>query len=329
MDVDKLLDPELKAFLDKMDPAFFKALPLPSPAEVGAWAQGRRAAGAARAAARPAVRPPDMAVEDHQVPGSKGQPEVHVRVYRKPSATSAPRPALVWFMGGMFMFGTLSEVEGQYIQLVQGLDAVIVGVEYRKSPENKFPAALEDAYAAVKWVADNASSLGVDASRIAVAGGSAGGNLAAGVALLARDRGGPKLVAQFPLFGALDDRLTSRSANDITDERMANHDILVRVWDEYLGPMRNGEVSEYAAPARAKDLAGLPPAFIYVGELDPMRDENIEYAMRLMQAGVTTELHVYPGGFHQFAAIASTAAISKRADQDFIEAVKRAFARSV
>src|SRR5258708_6657721 len=170
VDIDKLLDPELKALLDKMDPAFFKALPLPGPAEVGAWAEGRRAAGAARAAARPAVRPSDLTVEDHQVPGTKGQPDVHIRIYRRPSTTSGPRPALVWLMGGMFMFGTLSEVEGQYTQLAQALDAVIVGVEYRKSPENKYPAALEDAYAATKWVADNAATIGVDPSRIAVAG---------------------------------------------------------------------------------------------------------------------------------------------------------------
>jgi acetyl esterase/lipase len=226
----------------------------------------------------------------------------------------------------MFIFGALADVEDQYTRLALDLDAMIVGIDYRKAPENPFPAAAEDCYAGVKWLAANANKLGIDASRIAIAGASAGGTLTASVALMARDRGGPKIAVQFPIMAALDDRMTSPSANAITDERMANHDILVRVWDEYLGPMRQGPVTQYAAPARAADLSGLPPSYVYVAELDPMRDENIEFATRLMQAGVTTELHVYPGAFHQFAAMAPNAGISKRAHADFVEGVKRAFA---
>ena len=323
-----MLDPELRQFLEKLDAAFVKGLAVPSSSEVKGWAQGRRAAGAARTAARPPVRPPDLTVEDHQVPGENGQPPVLVRIYRRPSLTSGPRPALVWLYGGMFMFGALADVEDQYTRLAQDLDAVIVGVDYRKAPEDPFPAAAEDCYTAVKWLAENAERLGIDPDRIAVAGASAGGTLTATVALMARDRGGPKIAAQFPMMAALDDRMATPSANDITDERMANHDILVRVWDEYLGPMRAGEVSPYAAPGRVQDLAGLPPTYIFVGELDPMRDENVEYAARLTHAGVTAELHVYPGAFHQFAAMVPGAAVSKRAQGDFLDGVKRAFARA-
>lgn len=311
-----------------MDRDWARGLAVPPPSEVKAWAQNRRAFFAARAAARPPVRPGNVTVEEHQVPGAtRGQPAVHVRIYRRQSTTGGPQPALVWFYGGMFMIGALADNDAYYTGLAQQLDAVIVGVEYRKAPEDPFPAALDDCYEALSWFTASAAGLGIDPSRIAVGGASAGGNLAAAVSLIARDRGGPRIAFQVPLNAALDDRVATPSAREITDERMANHDIMVRVWDEYLGPMRKREVSPYAAPTRAAQLEGLPPAYMYVGGLDPMRDENIQYASRLMQAGIPTELHVYPGAFHQFAVMAPTTTISRRAHEDLVASLKRAFAR--
>jgi acetyl esterase/lipase len=204
------------------------------------------------------------------------------------------------------------------------IDSVVVSVGYRLAPEHPFPAALEDCYAALTWLTAHAEELGVDPARIAVRGPSAGGTLAAAVALLARDRKVVKLAFQQILYSPLDDRQSTPSSYEITDPRMLNRDLLLTIWKDYLGSDHQGEVSPYAAPARADDLSSLPPTYIMVGELDPLRDENIEYARRLMQAGVPTELHVYPGGFHGFESQIPTAAISQRATAEANEALKRA-----
>ena len=173
----------------------------------------------------------------------------------------------------------------------------MVSVDYRLAPEHPFPAPLEDCYAALVWVAEHAAELGVDPDRIAVGGESAGGGLAAGVALLARDRGGPSLCLQLLSIPELDDRMDSESmrtlgAQAIPVTTLANGEIS---WDSYLGAGVRGtdQVSPYAAPARATDLTGLPPALVTAYELDALRDEDIAYAQRLMSAGVPTELHVY------------------------------------
>jgi acetyl esterase/lipase len=260
-----------------------------------------RAGEADLLAALPPYDPPvPLDVDELLVPGPEGAPEVRVRRYR-PADREEPLPTLVYFHGGGFVVGSLDLYDADCRRIAAEVDAVVVSVDYRLAPEHPFPAPLEDCYAALVWVAGHADELGVDPDRIAVGGESAGGGLAAGVALLARDRGGPALCLQFLGIPELDDRLASGSmralgaTSPITT--IANGEIS---WDSYLGAGLRGtdQVSPYAAPARATDLAGLPPALVTAYELDALRDEDIAYAQRLLSAGVPTELHVYPGAFH-------------------------------
>jgi acetyl esterase/lipase len=260
-----------------------------------------RAGEADLLAALPAYDPPvPLEVDELLVPGPEGAPEVRVRRYR-PAGVEDALPALVYFHGGGFVVGSLDLYDADCRRIAAEVGAVVVSVDYRLAPEHPFPAPLEDCYAALVWVAGHAGELGVDPDRIAVGGESAGGGLAAGVALLARDRGGPRLCLQLLGIPELDDRLATESmrtlgaASPITT--IANGEIS---WDSYLGAGLRGtdQVSPYAAPARATDLAGLPPALVTAYELDALRDEDIAYAQRLLSAGVPTELHVYPGAFH-------------------------------
>jgi acetyl esterase/lipase len=200
--------------------------------------------------------------------------------------------------------------------------AVVVSVEYRLAPEHPFPAGLHDCFAALTFVADAALELGVDQERIAIVGTSAGGGLSAATALMARDRGGPALCFQMLHIPELDDRLETHSMQTFVDSPIWNRPLAVQSWQAYLGADAN-EVSPYAAPARAEDLAGLPPAYISTAENDPLRDEGILYALRLLQAGVSVELHQFPGTFHG-SALVTTAEISKRAQRESATVLRRA-----
>jgi acetyl esterase/lipase len=186
-------------------------------------------------------------------------------------------------------------------------------VGYRLAPETPFPGPLEDVYAGLVWMSEHADELGIDSDRIAIKGSSAGGGLCAALALLARDRGGPHICFQFLAVPEIDDRLATPSMSAFTDTPLWNRPAAVVSWDHYLGPGRAGgdDVPIYAAPARATDLAGLPPAYISVMHFDPLRDEGIAYALALLTAGVSVELHLFPGTFHGSTLI-SAAAISKR-----------------
>jgi acetyl esterase/lipase len=189
---------------------------------------------------------------------------------------------------------------------------VVVSVDYRLAPENPFPAGLEDCYAALVWLHEHAGDLGVDAGRIAINGGSAGGGLAAGLALLARDRGGPAICFQYLGIPELDDRLDTPSMQRFHDTPMWSRGAAEKSWEWYLGDAHGtDDISPYAAPARATDLAGLPPAYISTMEFDPLRDEGIHYALKLLAAGVSVELHSFPGTFHG-SSIVVTAAVNQR-----------------
>lgn len=200
--------------------------------------------------------------------------------------------------------------------------AVSVGVDYRLAPEHPFPAGVEDCYAALRWVAANAEDLKVDRDRIAIGGGSAGGNLTAAVALMARDRGGPKIAFQMLFYPVVDDRSETDSMKAGTDLYIWDYQNNLYMWDHYIGRDRE-EVSPYAAPARADDLSGLPPAYVMTCEHDPLRDEGILYAMKLMAVGVPVELHNYPGTVHGFDFLGPSD-ISMFALQESVEAFKRA-----
>jgi acetyl esterase/lipase len=200
---------------------------------------------------------------------------------------------------------------------------VVVSVEYRLAPQWKSPAPLEDCYAALTWAYENGPKVGIDRDRLAVSGLSAGGNLAASICLLARDRKGPKICLQMPLYGELDHRLDTPSAQEITDKKLWCRWTCEVSWENFLPPGRLA--SPYEAPALAKDLTGLPPLFSYIGQLDPGRDENLTYWQRLMDAGVEAEYHVFPGCYHCFELSVPEAEPSKLAYALTYRALNRVF----
>ena len=263
-----------------------------------------------------------LSIEDLTVPGPAGAPEVPVRVYRPDAPSGA---GLLYLHGGGFVLGSLDSEHAGAVLLARELGVVVVSVDYRLAPEDPFPAGLEDCYSALQWLHTHAGENGVDTSRIGVIGQSAGGGLAAGLALLARDRGGPELCFQYLGIPELDDRLTTPSMTAFVDTPLWSRPNAVLSWQHYLAGATGDDVSPYAAPARATDLAGLPPAYISTMEFDPLRDEGIHYALGLMAAGVSCELHSFPGTFHG-SAIATGAAVSRRAMAETLEVLRRRLA---
>ncbi|MFD8492648.1 alpha/beta hydrolase [Amycolatopsis sp. NPDC059657] len=262
-------------------------------------------------------------VRDELVPGPEGAPDVPVRIY-VPEQLTTPA-AILDVHGGGFMVGDLDFDHAANLEFARKLGVVVVSVEYRLSPETPFPGGLEDCYAALVWTAKNAAELGFDPARLAIHGVSAGGGLCAALALLARDRGGPAIAFQYLGVPEIDDRLDTPSMRAFVDTPMWSKPRAEISWDCYLGSgVRGGaDVPVYAAPARAADLAGLPPAYISVMEFDPLRDEGIAYAQALLAAGVTTELHLFPGTFHG-SSLVPHAAVSKREAAEAIAVLGRA-----
>lgn len=257
---------------------------------------------------------PDTAgvtVSERWVPGESGAPDVRLRIYR-PDRISAPA-AIYNVHGGGFVLGDLESDHARLLQLARELGVLIASVDYRLAPENPFPAPLEDCYAGLRWLAGHAGELGVDPGRIAIHGISAGGGLCAALALLARDRGGPAICFQYLGVPEVDDRLVTASMRQFVDTPLWHRFNAVVSWDAYLGPGVAGtaDVSPYAAPARATDLSGLPPAYVSAMHFDPLRDESIGYALALLAAGVTVELHLFPGTFHG-SVLVGQAAVSQR-----------------
>jgi len=280
-------------------------------------------ARAIMAGALPPITPPDgVAVEERFVPGPPGGPDVRVLVFSP--AAAGPRPAMIYLHGGGFVLGS---PEGEWelpALLAAEVGATVVSVDYRLAPEHPFPAAVEDSFAVLEWVVANAVELGVDLQHLGIGGISAGGGLAAATALLSRDRGGPAICFQLLEIPVLDDRLQTPSMQELVDTPLWNRPNAIESWKHYLGLLPEGEpVPSYAAPSRANDLAGLPPAYLSACEHDPLRDEGLAYAQRLVQAGVPTELHLYPGTFHGSGGLVPTASVSRRMRVEVIEAVRR------
>jgi acetyl esterase len=262
-----------------------------------------------------------VTVEDRSVPGPAGAPDVLVRVYA-PADRSAAVPGLLDIHGGGFVMGSIDMEHAAAARFARALGIVVVAVEYRLAPEHPFPAGLEDCYAALKWMIGEAGPLGIDPQRVGVYGQSAGGGLSAALALLCRQRGGPALCFQYLGIPELDDRLDTPSMQQFVDTPMWNRPNAIRSWRYYLGDGVDGDVSPLAAPAREPDLSGLPPAYVSTMEFDPLRDEGILYALRLLQAGVSVELHQYPGTFHGSGAVV-TAAVTRRAGAETLDAIRR------
>jgi acetyl esterase/lipase len=283
-----------------------------------------RALFAAFIASQPPYEPPrGLAITDTTAPGLDA-PAVPVRVYRPIAATGTRSPAILYLHGGGFSVGDLDSEHAGAARIAAETESVVVSVNYRLAPEHPFPAGLDDCYAALCWMAAQADDLAIDLDRIAVRGASAGGGLAAAVALMARDRAGPALCFQSLSIPELDDRLDTPSMLEFVDTPMWNRARAEQSWLQYLGhePGRP-DVSPYAAPARAENLVGLPPAYVCVCEYDPLRDEGIDYASRLVRAGVHAELHLYPGTFHGSTQFAE-ADVSKRMQAEELAALRRA-----
>ena len=217
--------------------------------------------------------------------------------------------------GGMIIGDRFTGMETQ-LDWVERFDAVCVSVEYRLAPEFPDPYLTEDCYAGLAWTAEHAAELGIDPGRLVIAGASAGGGLSAGTALLARDRGGPHLAGQVLMCPMLDDRDATVSSHQFSGIGVWDRGSNVTGWSAYLGERRGtGDVSIYAAPARATDLSGLPPAFLDVGSAEVFRDETVAYATQLWADGGVAELHVWPGGFHGFELMAPQSRISQLSRQ--------------
>lgn len=243
-----------------------------------------------------------------------------VRYYR-PRGATGDLPGLLYLHGGGFCLGDIELEHGLAVELCHTLGAVVASVDYRLAPEHPYPSGLEDCYAALVALAERD---GVDPTRIAVHGQSAGGGLAAATALLARDRGGPALCFQALGIPELDDRLDTPSMRTFTGTPMWSRPQAELSWELYLG---GREADGYAAPARAEDLAGLPPAYVVTCELDPLRDEGVGYAMRLLAAGVSVELHSFPGTVHG-SQLVRDAAVVKRMDAELVGVLRRALAQA-
>ncbi|MGW2813505.1 alpha/beta hydrolase [Streptomyces sp. NPDC001415] len=298
------LDPELEAFI-----SLFPRADLTDPVK-------ERVNFAALAASVPAPDTSNLDVEDLMVPAA---PEVPVRIYRPRQAQGA----IIWLHGGGFVMGDVETEHPWAARIAEASGAVVISVGYRLAPENPFPAAPDDAYAVLTWAAGHAAELGIDPDRIAVGGHSAGGGLAAAIALRARDEQGPRIHFQLLNQPGLDDSQQTWSAREFTDTPWMTRDKITASWRHYLG---STPVSPYAAPARATDLSGLPPAYIATAEYCPNRDEDITYALRLLQSGVPVELHQWSGTFHGSQALLS-AEVSQRQLAELAAALRRALAK--
>lgn len=249
--------------------------------------------------------------ETATVPGYLGDP-IEVTVVRR-TDHAGTGPGIYHIHGGGMILGDRFAGIEMVLDWVEKYDAVGVTVEYRLAPEFPDPYPVEDSYAGLVWMAEHAAELGVDPERILVVGASAGGGLSAGVALLARDRKGPALVGQCLIYPMLDDRDATVSTRQIDDVAgVWNRTSNLTGWGALLGDRRGGDgVSSYAAPARATDLTGLPPAYIDCGSAEVFRDEDVAYASAIWAAGGNAELHVWPGGFHGYDLLAPHARISQ------------------
>ena len=264
----------------------------------------------------PAEDDPALSVERIAIPG---EPAASAFLYRPTATASAPRPALLNIHGGGYVAGSALREDADMRRLAIDLDCVILSVDYRLAPETPYPGPLDDCFTALAWLHAQAAGLSVDPARIAVRGVSAGGGLAAGLSLLARDRGAPVIAFLLLLYPMLDDRtaphpFAGRHVWPITANRFG--------WRSYLGGA--DEPSIYAVPGRADDLAGLPPTFLATGSIDLFADENLSFAQKLMRAGVPVELHVYPGAYHGFNMVAKSA-VARAYLSDETAALRRAF----
>lgn len=286
-----LVDPELLPMADAFPRVALSDASLPDFREM--------VAGIVTADFSEAARQVDLT--HRMIPGALGAPNIRLAVYR-PIGRTETLPVILQMHGGGFVAGGIDGLEARHRELVATLQCCLVAIDYRLAPETRFPGAIEDCYAALGWLVGHAVELGMSPDTIILMGESAGGGLAAALALMARDRGEYRPSFQHLIYPMLDDRTAFVGrARSFAGEFVWNADSNRFGWTALLGNAAGGHgVSAYAAPARSTDLSGLPPTFVMTGALDLFADEGIDYSRRLIGAGVPTELHVFPGAFHGF-----------------------------
>jgi len=318
IDPKQFVDPELRAALAK----FNKAVP-PGGLDRLTVDMLPMARASAERRAQPLL--PEPVPEERVVPGIQGSPDVHI--YLLGPKSGEVRPAILYIHGGGFILGSAkgSLVNAQKISLKH--NCLVVSVEYRLAPDAPFPGSLNDNYAALKWLHDHADELGVDRARIAVMGESSGGGHAAMLAIAARDRGEIPIKEEILVYPMLDDRTGSAAIQPWTGQFVWTAKINRLGWSSLLGvPAGSASVPAGAVPSREKNLKGLPPTFIAVGAIDLFANEDIQYAQRLMNQGIATELYVAPGAFHGFDGMAPNSAIATHFTAAIDDAINRAFA---
>jgi acetyl esterase/lipase len=304
------LDPAVAKALEPMAAAMADAVPAPV-GDVDSRRPVLDAIMAQTAAAQP--MPADVKTTDFHTTGADGA-EILLRWYVKEGG--AIGPAVLYLHGGGMISGSVALYDGPISRYVSCSGVPMLAVDYRLAPEHPYPAPVEDCYSGLQWLAEHGIELGVDAARIAVMGDSAGGGLGAAVALLARDRGTPALSRQILIYPMLDDRNTCPDL-EIVPFAVWSYDDNITGWRALLGDaIGSANVPAYAAPARAADLSGLPPCYLEVGQLDIFRDEDLKYAQRLSEAGVTVEFHLRPGVPHEFETYAYATDIARRSVAD-------------
>ena len=269
---------------------------------------------------RPVSSEPVARVLERRLPGPEG--DIPARVYVPDAAR--PPAVLVYFVGGGWVLGSLKAADPVCRTIANAAACAVVSVDYRRAPENPFPAGLEDCYSAARWVAEHGPEHGLDSKRVAVGGASAGGNLAASVALLARERGGPDLRLQVLVYPPLDHRAATTSAHESIPSPFFGAKDLRWCWSHYLADAKDGE-SPLASPLRAQDLRGLPPALVITAEHDPARGEGELYAARLIEAGVPAELAPFDGVAHGFFSLSDRLDAAAEAQALVASALRRAF----
>jgi acetyl esterase len=303
------LDPQARAVLDGLPAIPDEALPALEPPPL------RQAMAALPGSSGPVA--PVARVEERRLPGPAG--EIPVRIYAPSRAPGLP--VLVWFHGGGFVIGSLDTHDGTCRSLANAIGCMVVSVDYRLAPEHKFPAAPEDCYAATRWLAEKGAELGADPSRLAIGGDSAGGNLAAVVALMARDRGGPELRHQLLVYPVANHAFDTPSYEQNASGYLLSRAMMRWFWNHYLARPEDG-AQAYASPLRAPSLAGLPPAHVITAGFDPLRDEGEALAARLAREGVPTTHVRYDGMIHGFFSMTGLIDEAKRALAEAARAVQ-------
>lgn len=316
------MDPQLQAGLERMQALM---------GEAGELADNLHAARAASAARDQAlvdgIAMPETLMRDQVSAVSAAGHAIDMRVMR-PRESTGKMPLFYWIHGGGYVLGTAEQGDLFTLVMAQALGCYAASVDYRLAPETPYPGPLEDCYEGLKYLVDNADALNIDTSRIVIGGVSAGGGLAAGLALLIRDRGAFSVNGQVLLYPMIDDRNVAPADAAHPDTLVWSRRSNLFGWQSYLGSaFGSADIDSYAAPARATDLSGLPPAYLPVGSLDLFLDENIDYARRLMAAGVSCDLHVFSGAYHGFNGFAPDADISQQCNGEVVSFVSKCLGR--